>query len=98
MSWKPFFLRLWPMPNKKSILVYPVIILIYIYRYTLSPLFGNQCRFYPSCSHYAEDALRQYGLFKGVWMTVKRIFRCHPFHDGGYDPVPLKNDSNNIGS
>ncbi len=73
-----------------SIFSYPLLILIYIYRYTLSPLFGNQCRFYPSCSHYAEDALKKYGAVQGSWMTIKRVFRCHPWHPGGYDPVPPK--------
>ncbi|HNX92787.1 MAG TPA: membrane protein insertion efficiency factor YidD [Syntrophomonas sp.] len=46
------------------------------------------CRFYPSCSHYAVEAITKYGAVKGGWLTVKRISRCHPFHPGGYDPVP----------
>jgi hypothetical protein len=69
----------------------PLIWLIYLYRMTLAPLmatfFGGGCRFEPSCSHYAEDALRKYGAWSGSIMAVKRVLRCHPWHDGGYDPV-----------
>jgi len=80
------------MPDRKiSIFSYPLLLLITIYRYTLSPMIGNQCRYQPTCSHYAEDALKQYGAWRGSIMAVKRIFRCHPWHDGGYDPVPIKN-------
>ncbi|PKK83981.1 MAG: membrane protein insertion efficiency factor YidD [candidate division Zixibacteria bacterium HGW-Zixibacteria-1] len=77
--------------RKISIFSYPLLLLITIYRYTLSPMIGNQCRYYPTCSHYAEDAIRHYGAWHGAIMAVKRIFRCHPWHEGGYDPVPLKN-------
>nr|MBN2277630.1 membrane protein insertion efficiency factor YidD [candidate division Zixibacteria bacterium] len=73
---------------KIPIFSYPLIILIKIYRLTLAPIIGNQCRFYPTCSHYAEEALRQYGPIRGSIMGIKRIFRCHPWHEGGYDPVP----------
>ncbi|MEW5924798.1 MAG: membrane protein insertion efficiency factor YidD [Candidatus Zixiibacteriota bacterium] len=80
------------MPDRKiSIFSYPLLILITLYRYTLSPLIGNQCRYYPTCSHYAEDAIKEYGAWSGSIMAIRRIFRCHPWHDGGYDPVPLKN-------
>jgi uncharacterized protein len=57
------------------------------YRYCVSPVLGNRCRFYPSCSIYALNALEVYGLGKGSWMALKRLGRCHPFHPGGYDPV-----------
>ena len=69
----------------------PLIWFIYLYRITLAPImgsfFGGGCRFEPSCSHYAEDALRKYGAWRGSMMAVKRLLRCHPWHDGGYDPV-----------
>ncbi|MEJ2094603.1 MAG: membrane protein insertion efficiency factor YidD [Gammaproteobacteria bacterium] len=61
--------------------------IIRLYRYLISPMFGPCCRFYPSCSAYAEEAIARYGLVKGGMMSVKRICRCHPYHPGGYDPV-----------
>lgn len=76
------------MKNERvNLLTYPLLFLILVYRYTLSPVIGNSCRFYPTCSHYAEEALRKYGAVKGTWLAIKRVFRCHPWHDGGYDPV-----------
>ena len=54
----------------------------------LSPLWGRHCRFHPTCSQYAIDALKAHGVLKGGWLALKRIGRCHPFHPGGYDPVP----------
>ncbi|NOY61643.1 MAG: membrane protein insertion efficiency factor YidD [Gammaproteobacteria bacterium] len=68
----------------------PFILLIRVYRYILSPLLGTNCRFYPSCSSYAETALSRYGLFKGGWLSLCRVARCHPWHHGGVDPVPEK--------
>ena len=68
-------------------MAYPFIFAIYLYRYALSPMFGTSCRYWPTCSRYAEDALRKYGVFKGSLMAVKRVLRCHPWHEGGYDPV-----------
>ena len=70
-----------------SIFVYPWLGLIKLYRLILSPLIGQQCRFYPTCSHFAEDALRKYGVIQGGWLAIKRIGRCHPWHEGGFDPV-----------
>lgn len=64
--------------------------LIKIYRLLISPVLGNCCRFYPSCSCYAETAIRRFGIFKGVFLAAYRLLRCHPFHPGGYDPVPNK--------
>jgi putative membrane protein insertion efficiency factor len=62
--------------------------LIRVYQKYLSPLKGRKtCRFYPTCSQYAIDALAKYGVIKGSWMAVKRLSKCHPFHPGGYDPV-----------
>jgi uncharacterized protein len=68
-------------------LSWPLIVLIRIYQWTLSPLLGANCRFYPSCSHYAEQALRKYGLIKGSYLAVRRLARCHPWHEGGVDHV-----------
>lgn len=68
----------------KSILLF----LIRCYRRFISPLFPPCCRFYPTCSTYAMQAIEKYGAAKGGWLAFKRIMRCHPFHDGGYDPVP----------
>ena len=64
------------------------IALIKFYRKYISPLFPPCCRFYPTCSTYAMQAIEKYGAAKGGWLAFKRIMRCHPFHDGGYDPVP----------
>jgi len=63
------------------------IIAINFYKKFLSPLKGRTCRFYPSCSQYALDALKKYGFFKGAWLSGKRLIKCHPFHPGGYDPL-----------
>ena len=65
-----------------------LILLIQLYRYTLSPLLGVRCRFEPSCSRYAIEALTQHGTLKGSWLAAKRLGRCHPLNPGGYDPVP----------
>ena len=58
------------------------------YQLAISPLLGPRCRFYPSCSHYAIEAIETHGALHGVWLTIKRISRCHPWHEGGFDPVP----------
>ncbi|MDQ8038979.1 MAG: membrane protein insertion efficiency factor YidD [Rickettsiella sp.] len=65
-----------------------LIFLLQVYRYLISPLMGYSCRFYPSCSKYAQLAIEQYGSYLGLCMTIKRLLRCHPWHTGGYDPVP----------
>ena len=67
---------------------YIFIFLIKVYQRTLSRVMPPSCRLYPSCSEYGVHALQKYGVFKGGWLTVKRIARCHPFNPGGYDPVP----------
>jgi putative membrane protein insertion efficiency factor len=61
---------------------------IRVYQVALSPYFGNQCRFYPTCSEYAMQAVRKHGALKGTWLAIRRIGRCHPYHPGGHDPVP----------
>jgi hypothetical protein len=58
------------------------------YQLAISPFLGPRCRFYPSCSHYAIEAIETHGALSGVWLTIKRISRCHPWHEGGFDPVP----------
>lgn len=62
--------------------------LIRLYQVLLSPLLGNRCRFHPSCSHYAMEAVGRFGVLRGGWLTLARLGRCHPFHPGGFDPVP----------
>ncbi len=65
-----------------------LLALIVIYRALLSPIMGQQCRFTPTCSAYAEQAILLHGPFKGLWLAVRRILRCHPGHPGGDDPIP----------
>jgi len=67
--------------------------LIRAYRFVLSPFFGQHCRFEPTCSHYALEAIEHYGSFKGSWLAIRRIFRCHPWQPGGYDPVPSREEN-----
>ncbi|MFN8454567.1 MAG: membrane protein insertion efficiency factor YidD [Anaerolineae bacterium] len=67
---------------------YPALALIRFYKKFISPLLPPACRFQPTCSQYSYQAIDKYGLFKGGWLAIKRIGRCHPFHPGGYDPVP----------
>ncbi len=65
-----------------------LILFVRVYRYAITPFLGNNCRFYPTCSSYAEQALTEHGPVKGSWLAVRRICRCHPWHAGGVDPVP----------
>lgn len=65
-----------------------IILLIKGYKLTLSPFLGRCCRFHPSCATYALEAVDRHGAFKGSWLTLRRIGRCHPWHEGGEDPVP----------
>lgn len=62
--------------------------LIRCYRLLASPLLGPRCRFHPSCSEYAAEALQRHGLVKGLWLALRRVASCHPWHPGGFDPVP----------
>jgi putative membrane protein insertion efficiency factor len=72
----------------KQALIFPFVLLIKVYQYIISPVLGPKCRFTPTCSHYAKEALEKHGLFKGGWLAVKRITRCRPGGGQGYDPVP----------
>jgi putative membrane protein insertion efficiency factor len=62
--------------------------LIKIYQLLLSPMLGQNCRYYPTCSHYAQESLNKHGIIKGSYLATRRLLRCHPWHDGGFDPVP----------
>jgi len=70
------------------ILSFPFILLIKLYQWIISPWLGQKCRYTPTCSHYAVEALKKYGPIKGLWLAVKRVSRCHPWGGHGYDPVP----------
>lgn len=72
----------------KQILSAPFIFLIKIYQWVISPILGPKCRYTPTCSHYAAEALKKYGPIKGIWLSIKRIAKCHPWGGSGYDPVP----------
>ena len=66
----------------------PFILLIKLYQWIISPILGPKCRYTPTCSNYALQAIKKYGPLKGVWLGIKRISRCHPWGGHGYDPVP----------
>lgn len=72
---------------KKSILI-----IIRIYQKLISPFLGKNCRFYPTCSNYTYQAIEEHGIIKGSYLGIKRILKCHPFNEGGYDPVPKKKE------
>jgi uncharacterized protein len=71
-----------------QIISLPFILVIKIYQWIISPILGPKCRYTPTCSHYALLAIKKYGPFKGGWLAIKRIGRCHPWGGHGYDPVP----------
>jgi putative membrane protein insertion efficiency factor len=71
-----------------KILNYLLILPIKLYQILLSPLIGPSCRFTPTCSNYAIEAINKYGPIKGIWLSIKRISKCHPWGDSGHDPVP----------
>lgn len=76
-----------PKPMISKVLCVP----IYFYRWFIRPVLGNHCRFYPSCSQYALEAIDKHGCAKGSWLALRRLLRCHPWHAGGVDPVPEVN-------
>jgi len=79
-------------PHSPSIISRCLLALIAAYRYLISPLLGANCRYSPSCSAFAQEALCRHGALRGSWLSIKRVCRCHPFHEGGYDPVPDTNE------
>jgi putative membrane protein insertion efficiency factor len=78
----------------KRILTFPFLLLIRFYQVAISPYTPASCRYSPTCSHYAIEALEIHGLFKGSWLAIKRISKCHPWGGNGYDPVPDKKSKN----
>ena len=78
-----------------KLLAWPLLGLVWLYRHAISPFLGNNCRFQPTCSEYAMDALRKHGAFRGTWLTIRRVARCHPWGGSGYDPVPDKDQDGN---
>ena len=77
-----------------KVATFPLLILIRGYQLIISPLLGSNCRFMPTCSDYAMESLRSHGLIKGIYLTVKRIGKCHPWGGHGYDPIPTKKVEN----
>ena len=73
-----------------KIVTYPLILLVRVYQLIVSPMLGSNCRFMPTCSEYALESLKAYGLIKGIYLTIKRIGKCHPWGSNGYDPIPTK--------
>ncbi|MCL1118471.1 MULTISPECIES: membrane protein insertion efficiency factor YidD [Shewanella] len=80
------------MAQTQSPLQWLATTLIRGYQLIISPMIGPRCRFNPTCSHYAIEAIKTHGTAKGSWFAIKRILKCHPLHPGGSDPVPPKND------
>jgi conserved hypothetical protein YidD len=72
----------------RKIVIFIALLPVYFYKYCISPLTPASCRYTPTCSQYAIDAVKKYGPFKGGWLAVKRIFRCHPWGGSGFDPIP----------
>ncbi len=76
----------------KNLIKQGLLLLVKIYQYAVSPFLGNNCRYYPSCSHYMIEAIEVHGPLKGLWLGTRRLLRCHPLHEGGIDLVPPKCD------
>jgi putative membrane protein insertion efficiency factor len=80
-----------------SLIVLPLLAIVRIYQLFISPMLGQNCRFHPTCSCYAHQALKQHGAFKGSWLSIKRIVKCQPMHPGGIDNVPaMKNTKQSV--
>ena len=71
-------------------IIFPFILFIRVYQLIISPMLGSNCRFIPTCSEYAMESLKEYGLIKGIFLSIKRIGKCHPWGSHGYDPIPNK--------
>lgn len=76
------------MESGRKLVLACLLALLHVYRRYISPQLGTNCRFYPSCSVYAQEALRRHGVLRGLWLTTRRLARCHPYCSGGIDPVP----------
>jgi len=76
------------LPASDRVMKQVLLLLIKCYQLCFSPFFGGQCRFYPSCSAYAAEAIDAHGALRGTWLAIRRLARCHPWHPGGVDPVP----------
>ncbi|WP_332348120.1 MULTISPECIES: membrane protein insertion efficiency factor YidD [Asaia] len=76
------------MESGRKLVLSSLLALLHVYRRYISPQLGTNCRFYPSCSVYAQEALRRHGVLRGLWLTTRRLARCHPYCSGGIDPVP----------
>ena len=74
-----------------------LILLIRFYQKFISPMFPAKCRFYPTCSQYTLEAIKEHGAIKGTYLGIRRILKCHPFYEGGYDPIPKKENKNSEG-
>lgn len=79
------------MRTLKNILSKILLLPIYFYKYSISPMLPPSCRYTPTCSQYAIEAIKKYGPFKGLWLAINRLSRCHPWGGHGFDPVPKKN-------
>lgn len=80
--------EVWPLHFLDPVIERLLIALLRFYKRWLSPLLGPRCRFHPTCSEYAMQAIARFGALRGSWLAVRRILRCHPLHPGGHDPVP----------
>ena len=73
-----------------KIIIFPFVLFIRVYQLIISPMLGSNCRFIPTCSEYTMESLKEYGLIKGIFLSIKRIGKCHPWGSHGYDPIPTK--------